>query len=97
MALNWVGIRPPCRNTVSPTKNPNSREMIAMPQGCPLSRLMAANEIQPRPADMVSANSRTYPSDRYAPARPQHITQTMSDQIRIVDAGTPLELRHAAL
>src|SRR5450756_101523 len=97
MAVNWVGIRLPCRNTVRPSKNPNSRDMTAMPQGFPLTRMTAASEIQPRPADMFSANKRTYPRERYAPARPQHTAQTMSDQIRIVDAGTPLELRHAAL
>src|SRR5450830_1247530 len=97
MAVNWVGIRPPCRNTVRPSKNPNSREMIAMPQGFPLTKMTAASEIQPRPADMFSANSLTYPSERYAPARPQHTAHTMSDQIRIIDAGTPLEFRHTAL
>src|SRR5450759_461916 len=97
MAVNGVGIRPPCRNTVRPSKNPNSREMTPIPQGFPLTRMTAASEIQPRPADIFSANSRTEPSEKYAPARPHQTAQTTSDQTRIVDSCTPLELRHSAL
>src|SRR5450830_1551657 len=42
MAVNWVGIRLPWRNTVRPWKNTNSRDMTAMPKGSPLTRMTAA-------------------------------------------------------
>ena len=83
MAVNCVGMALPCRKTVRPSKKPNSNDMMPTPQGLPLTRITAASEIQPRPADMFSAKSRTDPRERYAPARPQQTAQRINDQTRI--------------
>ena len=97
MAVNWEGTLYPCSRSPSPSEKPKTNEMIATPHGFPFTRMIAASEIQPLPADMFSENRRTYPSERKAPASPHNTPQIKSDHTRIRAEDTPLESRLAAL